>query len=196
MLSLCLSRASLVLRPMARLASSAPSRLQPRGSSTSEELLSLEHKYGAPIYQPVPVILDRGEGVFVWDMDGHQYYDFLSACSSLNHGHRHPRILEALHTQTSKLTQTSRAFHHSLLGLYQEYICSVFGYDKVLPTNTGTEGGETACKLARSWAYKVKGVPKYQAKIIFAREVSQVESPQLHVVLAMFGRGVWRIKGE
>ncbi|XP_020779601.1 ornithine aminotransferase, mitochondrial-like isoform X1 [Boleophthalmus pectinirostris] len=161
-------RASPLLRTTARPASSAPSRLQPRGSSTSEELFSLEHKYGAHIYHPVPVILDRGEGVFVWDVEGHQYYDFLSACSSLNHGHRHPSILAALHAQTSKLTQTSRAFHNSLLGQYEEYICTLFGYNKVLPTNTGTEGGETACKLARSWAYKVKGVPKYGAKIIFA----------------------------
>ncbi|KAK7884096.1 hypothetical protein WMY93_027219 [Mugilogobius chulae] len=107
-------------------------------------------------------------GVFVWDVEGNQFYDFLSACSSMNHGHRHPRILSALHAQTSRLTQTSRAFHNSLLGLYEEYICTLFGYDKVLPTNTGTEGGETACKLARSWAYRVKAVPKYQAKIIFA----------------------------
>uniref|UniRef100_A0A8C6U6S2 Ornithine aminotransferase n=1 Tax=Neogobius melanostomus TaxID=47308 RepID=A0A8C6U6S2_9GOBI len=165
----CLSQTTpLLLRALARPASSAPPRLQPGGGSTSEELFCLEHKYGASIYKPVPVILERGEGVFVWDVEGHQYYDFLSACSSLNHGHRHPRILSALHAQTAKLTQVSRAFHNSLLGLYEEHICRLFGYDKVLPTNTGTEGGETACKLARSWAYNVKGVPKYRAKIVFA----------------------------
>lgn len=135
---------------------------------TSEEVYAREDRYGAHNYHPLPVALERGEGVHMWDVEGRRYYDFLSAYSAVNQGHCHPKIIAALNAQASKLTLTSRAFYNDILGTYEEYITSLFGYDKVLPMNTGVEGGETACKLARKWAYTVKGVPKYQAKIIFA----------------------------
>jgi ornithine--oxo-acid transaminase len=130
--------------------------------------LDLEEAYGAHNYHPLPVVLERGEGVFMWDVDGKRYYDFLSGYSAVNQGHCHPRIIKALTEQAKKLTLTSRAFHSNLLGEYEKYITEYFGYDKVLPMNTGVEGGETAIKLARRWAYVKKGVAENQAKVIFA----------------------------
>src|SRR6478609_2467089 len=138
-------------------------------TSKSAQLMDLEDKFGAHNYHPIPVVLDKGEGVFVWDIEGKKYYDFLAAYSAVNQGHCHPRILKALTTQAQKLTLTSRAFYNSTLGHYEKFITSYFGYDKVLPMNTGVEGGETAVKLARRWAYTVKGVKENQAKIIFAK---------------------------
>ncbi|MCB9080434.1 MAG: ornithine--oxo-acid transaminase [Lewinellaceae bacterium] len=135
---------------------------------SSAELMALEDQYGAHNYHPLPVVLSRGEGVFVWDVEGNRYYDFLSAYSAVNQGHCHPRIINALTEQAQKLTLTSRAFYNDVLGRYEKYITEYFGYDRVLPMNTGVEGGETAVKLCRKWAYEVKGVPANQAKIIFA----------------------------
>ncbi len=132
--------------------------------------LELEEKYGAHNYHPLPVVLEKGEGVFIWDISGKRYYDFLSGYSAVNQGHCHPRIIRALTEQAGKLTLTSRAFHNNLLGEYARYITTYFGYDKVLPMNTGVEGGETAIKLARRWAYTKKGVAENQAKIIFAED--------------------------
>lgn len=136
-------------------------------SAKAQELISLEDQYGAHNYHPLPVVLSRGEGVFLWDVDGKRYYDFLSAYSAVNQGHCHPRIIGALKKQAEQLTLTSRAFHNDVLGRYEQYITEYFGYDKVLPMNTGVEGGETAIKLCRKWAYEVKGVPLNEAKIIF-----------------------------
>jgi ornithine--oxo-acid transaminase len=135
---------------------------------TSQEAIELENKYGAHNYHPLPVVLNRGEGVHVWDVEGKKYYDFLSAYSAVNQGHCHPKIVDALINQAKKLTLTSRAFHNDTLGRYEKYITNLFGYDKVLPMNTGVEGGETALKLCRKWAYKVKGIPENKAKILFA----------------------------
>ncbi|XP_069095232.1 ornithine aminotransferase, mitochondrial [Pleurodeles waltl] len=135
---------------------------------TSDYVFDREAKYGAHNYHPLPVALEKGKGVHVWDVEGRRYFDFLSAYSAVNQGHCHPKILNALKSQAEKLTLTSRAFYNDALGEYEEYITKLFGYDKVLPMNTGVEGGETACKLARKWAYTVKGIPKYKAKIIFA----------------------------
>ncbi len=134
---------------------------------TSQNIIKLEYKFGAHNYHPLPVVLKEGKGVFVWDIEGKKYYDFLSAYSAVNQGHCHPVIIKALVDQSKKLTLTSRAFHNNVLGNYEKYITSLFGYDKVLPMNTGVEGGETAVKLARKWAYEVKKVPANQAKIIF-----------------------------
>jgi ornithine--oxo-acid transaminase len=136
--------------------------------SPTERFLDLEEKYGAHNYHPLPVVLNRGEGVFLWDVEGKKYYDFLSGYSAVNQGHCHPAIIEALIDQSKKLTLTSRAFHNDLLGEYCKYITSYFGYDKVLPMNTGVEGGETAIKLARRWGYVKKGIRDNKAKIIFA----------------------------
>jgi ornithine--oxo-acid transaminase len=134
----------------------------------SQDLIDLEDKYNAHNYHPLPVVLDRGQGCEVWDVEGKHYFDFLSAYSAVNQGHCHPRIINALTEQAQKLTLTSRAFYNNLLGQYAEFITDYFGYDRLLPMNTGVEGGETAIKLARKWAYEVKGVPNNQAKIIFA----------------------------
>ena len=134
---------------------------------TAKELIQLEDKYGAHNYHPIPVVLAKGEGVFVWDVEDKKYYDFLSAYSAVNQGHCHPRILQALYDQAQKLTLTSRAFHNDQLGVYEKYITEYFGYDMVLPMNTGVEAGETAVKLARKWGYTVKGIPENKAKIIF-----------------------------
>ncbi|XP_058476612.1 ornithine aminotransferase, mitochondrial [Solea solea] len=150
------------------LTSGASSKLRTKGPLTSEEIFVREDKYGAHNYHPLPVALESGKGIYVWDVEGNRYYDFLSAYSAVNQGHCHPKIIAALTTQASRLTLTSRAFYNNVLGAYEEYITSMFGYDKVLPMNTGVEAGETACKLARKWAYNVKGVPKNKAKIIFA----------------------------
>uniref|UniRef100_H2YA99 Ornithine aminotransferase n=1 Tax=Ciona savignyi TaxID=51511 RepID=H2YA99_CIOSA len=130
--------------------------------------LQRELRYGAHNYNPLPVAISRGKGVHVWDVEGKKYFDYLSAYSSLNQGHSHPRIIEALVGQASKLALTSRAFYSDVLGQYEEYITKLFNYDKVLPMNSGVEACETACKLARRWAYDVKGVPKDQAGIVFA----------------------------
>ena len=134
---------------------------------TGQKAIELEEKYGAHNYHPIPVVLHRGEGVYVWDVDGNRYYDFLSAYSAVNQGHCHPRIVQAMIDQVSKLTLTSRAFHNDILGEYEQFMTELFGYDKLLPMNTGVEGGETAVKLARRWGYDVKGVEKYKAKILF-----------------------------
>ena len=138
-------------------------------SNNFQQYIELEEKYGAHNYHPLPVVLNRGEGVFVWDVDGKRYYDFLSGYSAVNQGHCHPKIIAALVEQAAKLTLTSRAFHSNLLGEYEKYITEYFGYDKVLPMNTGVEGGETAIKLARRWGYVVKGIEDNQAKVIFAK---------------------------
>ncbi|UQD56663.1 ornithine--oxo-acid transaminase [Flavobacterium sp. K5-23] len=135
-------------------------------SSKSEALIEKENKYGAHNYHPLPVVLEKGEGVFVWDVDGKKYYDFLSAYSAVNQGHCHPRIIDAMVKQAQTLTLTSRAFHNDQLGVYEEYITKYFGFDKVLPMNTGAEAVETALKLCRKWAYEVKGIPENQAQII------------------------------
>ena len=134
---------------------------------TSKSIIDLEYKYGAHNYHPLPVVLEKGEGVFLWDVEGKKYYDFLSAYSAVNQGHCHPKIISALVNQSNKLTLTSRAFHNNILGQYEKFITEFFGYDKVLPMNTGVEGGETAVKLARKWGYEVKKVTDDSAKIIF-----------------------------
>lgn len=135
---------------------------------TSQEAMVLEDRYNAHNYHPIPVVLAEGRGVKVWDVEGREYYDFLSAYSAVNQGHCHPRIVQTMIEQAQRLTLTSRAFYNDVLGVYAEYITSYFGYDRVLPMNTGVEGGETALKLCRKWAYEVKGVAKNQAKILFA----------------------------
>ncbi|MBS4043154.1 MAG: ornithine--oxo-acid transaminase [Chitinophagaceae bacterium] len=137
-------------------------------SEQTAHYLLLEEQFGAHNYHPIPVVLERGEGVFLYDVDGKKYFDFLSGYSAVNQGHCHPRIINALIDQSKKLTLTSRAFHSNLLGNYAKYITSYFGYDKVLPMNTGVEGGETAVKLARRWGYDKKGIEENKAKIIFA----------------------------
>jgi ornithine--oxo-acid transaminase len=134
---------------------------------TSQDFIKLEEKYGAHNYHPLDVVIDKGKGVWVWDVEGKKYLDFLSAYSAVNQGHCHPKIVNALTEQAQKLTLTSRAFYNSVLGEYEKYITEYFGYDKVLPMNTGVEGDETAFKLARKWAYSVKGIPENKAKIIF-----------------------------
>ena len=136
--------------------------------TSSQQAINQEEKYGAHNYHPLPVVLSRGEGVYLWDVEGQRYYDFLSAYSAVNQGHCHPRIIQALTEQAQVLTLTSRAFYNDVLGAYEQYITELFGYDRVLPMNTGVEGGETAVKLCRKWAYTVKGIPDNQAKIIFA----------------------------
>lgn len=134
--------------------------------SLSELFIELEDVHGAHNYHPLPVVLERGEGIYVWDVEGKKYFDFLSAYSALNQGHNHPKIVGALIEQVKKLSLTSRAFYNNCLGEYEKYITELFGYDKVLPMNTGAEGVETAMKLARRWAYTKKGIPDGQAKII------------------------------
>jgi len=132
--------------------------------------IALEDRYGAHNYHPLPVVLTEGKNTKVWDVEGREYFDFLSAYSAVNQGHCHPKITKALVDQAQKLTLTSRAFHNDILGEYSEYITKYFGYDRVLPMNTGVEGGETAVKLARRWGYDVKGIPTDQAKVIFAKD--------------------------
>jgi ornithine--oxo-acid transaminase len=133
---------------------------------TSKQAIELEDKHGAHNYHPLPVVLAKGEGVFVWDVEGKRYYDFLSAYSAVNQGHCHPKIVDALIEQSKTLALTSRAFYNDVLGVYEKYITSYFGFDKVLPMNTGAEGVETAIKLCRKWGYKKKGIPQNEAKII------------------------------
>ena len=137
-------------------------------SSNTQKYLDLENTYGAHNYHPIPVVLEKGEGVYLFDVDGKKYFDFLSGYSAVNQGHCHPAIIKTLQEQAAKLTLTSRAFHNNLLGEYEKYITEYFEYDKVLPMNTGVEGGETAIKLARRWGYAVKGIPENQAKVLFA----------------------------
>jgi ornithine--oxo-acid transaminase len=136
----------------------------------TQELIELEDNYGAHNYHPLPVVLSKGEGVFVWDVEGKRYYDFLSAYSAVNQGHCHPKIIGALIEQAQKLTLTSRAFYNDSLGEYERYLCNYFGFDRVLPMNTGAEGVETALKLCRKWAYEVKGVEANKAEIIVCNE--------------------------
>ncbi|KAF5053668.1 Ornithine aminotransferase [anaerobic digester metagenome] len=133
---------------------------------SSEKLMQLEDKYGAHNYHPLPVVLAKGQGARVWDVEGNEYYDFLSAYSAVNQGHCHPRIIKALTDQASKMTLTSRAFFNDSLGVYEKFVTEYFGYDKVLPMNTGAEADETALKLCRKWAYKKKGIAENQAKIV------------------------------
>ena len=135
--------------------------------NSSLEAINLEAEYGAHNYHPLPVVLTKGEGVYVWDVEGKKYFDFLSAYSAVNQGHCHPKIVKALELQSKVLTLTSRAFHNNVLGRYEAYITNLFGYDKVLPMNTGVEGGETANKLARKWGYLKKGIEKDKARIVF-----------------------------
>ncbi|MDR3025690.1 ornithine--oxo-acid transaminase [Chryseobacterium sp.] len=135
-------------------------------TKNSQYFIDLEDKHGAHNYHPLPVVLDRGEGVFVWDVEGKRYYDFLSAYSAVNQGHSHPKIVEALVEQAKKLALTSRAFYNSKLGEYEQKITTLFGFDKVLPMNSGAEAVETAVKLARKWSYEVKGISENAAKII------------------------------
>ncbi|MEG0760487.1 ornithine--oxo-acid transaminase [Chryseobacterium piscicola] len=135
-------------------------------SKNSQYFIELEEKHGAHNYHPLPVVLDKGEGVFVWDVEGKKYYDFLSAYSAVNQGHSHPKIVEALVNQAKKLALTSRAFYNSSLGEYEKKITTLFGFDKVLPMNSGAEAVETAVKLARKWSYEVKGISENEAKIV------------------------------
>ena len=137
-----------------------------RLNTRTQQAIALEDKYGAHNYHPLPVVLDRGQGVFVWDVDGKRYYDFLSAYSAVNQGHCHPRLVKAMQEQAAEITLTSRAFYNSKLGSYAEYVCKTFGYEKMLPMNTGAEAVETALKLARRWGYEKKGIAKDQAKVI------------------------------
>lgn len=133
---------------------------------SSDQLIALEDKHGAHNYHPLPVVLERGEGVYVWDVEGKKYYDFLSAYSAVNQGHCHPKIVDAMMAQAKTLTLTSRAFHNNVLGVYEKYMTEYFGFDKVLPMNTGAEAVETAIKLCRKWAYEKNGIEENEAKII------------------------------
>jgi ornithine--oxo-acid transaminase len=135
----------------------------------TKEAIALENKYGAHNYHPLPVVLDRGKGVFVWDVEGKKYYDFLSAYSAVNQGHCHPKIIDALTTQAHRLTLTSRAFYNSVLGKYEEFVANFFKFDKLLPMNTGAEAVETALKICRKWAYEVKGIEENEAEIIVCK---------------------------
>ena len=139
-------------------------------AATPDEVFKREDKYGAHNYHPLPVAISKAKGIFMWDVTGKRYFDFLAAYSAVNQGHCHPKIVKTLQEQASILTLTSRAFYNDVLGEFEEYATKLFGYDKILPMNTGVEGGETACKLARKWAYKIKSVPRDQAKIVFASE--------------------------
>jgi ornithine--oxo-acid transaminase len=136
--------------------------------STPTQAMDLEWEYGAHNYHPIPAVLTRGEGVFLWDVDGKRYFDFLSAYSAVSQGHCHPRIINAMIEQAQRLTLTSRAFYNDKTGLCEQYLCEYFGYDKALLMNSGAEGGETALKLTRKWAYLIKGVPQNEAKVVFA----------------------------
>ncbi|KAE9320580.1 Ornithine aminotransferase [Phytophthora fragariae] len=142
--------------------------LTTRSVWTSQQYIDREESCGAHNYHPLPVVLTKGRGCKVWDVEGKEYYDFLSAYSAVNQGHCHPKLVQALTEQAQTLTLTSRAFYNNVLGEYQEYMTKLLGYDRILPMNTGVEGGETAIKLARRWAYDIKGIPENQAKVIFA----------------------------
>lgn len=153
-----------------RGASSISSRTDASSMSATMRYIALEDKYGAHNYHPLPVVLSRGSGVKLYDVEGHEYYDFLSAYSAVNQGHCHPKIVNALIQQAQTLTLTSRAFHNDVLGEYAEFITHYFGYDRVLPMNSGVEGGETAIKLARRWGYDIKEIPEGAAQILFAKK--------------------------
>lgn len=152
----------------ARIASKGLATTSVTSAKTAEEIYERERRYGAHNYHPLPVALSKGKGAFVWDVQGRRYFDFLSAYSAVNQGHSHPKIVDVMKRQAETLTLTSRAFYNDVLGEYEEYITKLFRYDKVMPMNAGVEACETALKLARKWAYLVKGVPKNQAKIVFA----------------------------
>ncbi|QDH77973.1 ornithine--oxo-acid transaminase [Echinicola soli] len=137
--------------------------------TSSQQAIELENNYGAHNYHPLPVVLSRGEGVFMWDVEGKKYYDFLSSYSAVNQGHCHPRILQTLIDQAGTLTLTSRAFHNDVLGPFEKFLTEYFGFDKVLPMNTGAEGVETAIKIARKWGYEKKGIPENKGTIIVAK---------------------------
>ena len=160
---------------------------------TSQEAIALEDQYGAHNYHPLPVVLSRGEGVYVWDVEGKKYFDFLSAYSAVNQGHCHPKIINALKDQAERLTLTSRAFYNDLLGRYEQFATSFFGFDKLLPMNTGAEAVETALKLARKWGYEKKGIPANQAKIIVChnnfhgRTISIISASNAPVATENFG---------
>ena len=139
-----------------------------KSSLNSKFFFDLEYRYGAHNYKPLPVVLSKGEGIYLWDIHSKKYFDFLSAYSAVNQGHCNPKILEALNIQAKKLSLTSRAFYNDVLGEYEKYITNIFKYDKVLPMNTGVEGGETAIKLARKWGYLIKKIPKNKARVVFA----------------------------
>ena len=162
-------------------------------SAKTSEIIAREARHGASNYAPLPVALTRGEGAFVWDVDEKRYFDFLSAYSAVNQGHCHPRIVKALTDQAHTLTLTSRAFYNTALGEYEEYATSLFGYDKLLPMNTGVEGGETANKMARKWGYMRKGIPDNEARIIFCennfwgRTLSAVSSSTDPTAYANYG---------
>ena len=134
--------------------------------SSSEEAIKLEDKYGAHNYHPLPAVLNRGEGVFMWDVEGKKYYDFLAAYSAVNQGHCHPKIVDAMKKQAETLSLTSRAFHNDMLGKFEKFACEYFGYDKLLPMNTGAEAVETAIKICRKWAYEKKGIKETEAEIV------------------------------
>jgi ornithine--oxo-acid transaminase len=159
----------------------------------SETYIALENQYGAHNYHPLPIVLKRGEGAFVWDVEGKKYLDFLSAYSAVNQGHCHPKIIKALTHQASQLTLTSRAFHNDQLGPYEQFMTQYFGYDRMLPMNTGVEAGETAIKLCRKWSYQKKHIKENQAKIIFAqgnfwgRSIAAVSSSTDPVTYREFG---------
>ncbi len=139
-------------------------------SPTAQQFIDIEKQYGANNYAPLPVVLDRGQGARVWDVDGKEYLDFLSAYSAVNQGHAHPKIIQALAAQAQKLTLTSRAFYNNELGAYEKFMCDLLGYDRLLPMNSGAEAVETALKLTRRWGYDVKKIPENQAKIIVCEE--------------------------
>jgi len=172
------------------------------GKISSQEAMELEEKYGAHNYHPLPVVLAKGEGVFLWDPEGNRYYDFLSAYSAVNQGHCHPRIINALTEQAQELTLTSRAFFNNKLGEYEKFVTEFFGYDMVLPMNSGAEGVETALKLARKWGYTVKGIEKDNAIIIFCENnfhgrtigvVSASTDPDCYEGFGPFVPGVMKI---
>ncbi|ETE60437.1 Ornithine aminotransferase, mitochondrial [Ophiophagus hannah] len=164
----CLAVLRRGIHTSASSATSVATKKTVQGPPSSDYIFEREAKYGAHNYHPLPVALEKGKGVYLWDVEGKKYFDFLSSYSAVNQGHCHPKIIAALKSQCEKLTLTSRAFYNDVLGEYEEYITKMFKYNKVLPMNTGVEAGETACKLARKWAYTVKGIPKYKAKIVFA----------------------------
>ena len=154
-----------------RAASSAATTPASTGSqSETERLITQEYKHGAHNYHPIPVVLSKGKGVSLWDVEGNHYYDFLGAYAAVNQGHCHPKIIATLVKQAQELTLTSRAFHNDVLGEFVVFMTEYFGYDRVLPMNTGVEAWETACKLSRRWAYDVKGVPNNQARLVFAHQ--------------------------
>lgn len=154
--------------------------------------MDLEDHYGANNYTPLPVVLTKGRGIFVWDVEGKSYMDFLSAYSAVNQGHCHPKIIEALTLQATQLTLTSRALRSDVLGDYCKYVTEYFGYDRVLPMNTGVEGGETSLKLARRWAYDVKGVPDGAAKVRMGYFAAWERIPGAKLVSPPLSRWLWR----